>query len=189
MNADKTILTVPQYELALKMRDAARAHPVASRLLLERGRNEITIEWEHERTGTQCKSRVDRLCSALVDIKTTRDPSPQSFSRDAGKYGYALQLAFYAEACRVAGLGELPVKIIAAQNCEPYDVVVYDLDEEILSHGREQYELALMKLVNCNESQEWPGVAPNEEVTLRLPAWMSPSLEDEPVTIDGVALF
>lgn len=188
-NADKTILTVSQYETAIRVRDAVRSHAVAGGLLTEKGRAEVTVEWVHEATGLRCVSRIDWLCSALCDLKLTRDPLPDSFSRDAAKYGYAFQLSMYREACRVSGLGELPTKIIAAQNCEPFDVVVYDLDEEILSHGREQFEIAMIKLATCLESNTWPGVAPNEEMALRLPAWATPSLADEPITIDGVAIY
>jgi hypothetical protein len=189
-NADKTILTVPQYETAVEVRDAVRSHPVAGALLAEKGKAELTIEWTHERTGIRCVSRFDWLCgSALVDLKLTRDPSPGSFSRDAAKYGYPFQLAMYSEALRVADLGPRPVKIIAAQNVDPFDVVVFDIGEELLGHGREQFEMAMTKLAACNESRLWPGIAPNEELSLALPAWASPSLADEPLTINGETIF
>lgn len=188
-NEDKTILTVPQYQAAIEVRDAVRSHAVAGQLLTEEGQAELTIEWTHEGTGLRCVSRIDWLCHALTDVKLTRDPSPASFSRDAGKFMYPFQMSMYRKACIAAGLGELPVKIIAAQNCEPYDVVVYDLGEEILSHGDEQFEAAMIKLADCTANKSWPGIAPNEEMELHLPAWAAPSLADEPLTVDGVALF
>lgn len=189
VNADKTILTVPQYETAIAVRDAVREHDVASKLLSEKGKPELTIEWTHEGTGIRCVSRIDWLCSSLTDLKLTRDPSPMSFSRDAGKFGYPFQLSMYREACIAARLGELPVKIIAAQNCEPFDVVVYELGEEILAHGKEQFEAAIVKLADCTAKKSWPGIAPHEPLELQLPAWAAPSLADEPLTVDGVALF
>jgi hypothetical protein len=188
-NMDKTILTPAQYETAIEIRDAVRSHPVAGGLLAEKGKAELTIEWTHERTGIRCVSRIDWLCSALTDLKCTRHPSPQAFSRDAAKYGYAFQLGMYREACRAAELEERPVKIIAAQNCEPFDVVVFDVGDELLDHGREQFELAMLKLEQCKASGQWPGIAPNEEMELTLPAWASPSLADEPITINGEAIF
>lgn len=188
-NTDKTILTPAQYETAIEVRDAVRSHPVAGALLAEKGKAELTIEWTHEGTGIRCVSRIDWLCSALVDLKCTRDPSQNSFSRDAAKYAYPFQLGMYREACRAAGLGELPVKIIAAQNVSPFDVVVYDLDEDLLEHGHEQFETAMAKLKHCQDTKQWPGLAPNEELSLILPAWASPSLADEPLTMNGDALF
>lgn len=188
-NADKTILTVGQYQDAIEVRDAVRSHAVAGQLLAQAGRPEVTIEWTHEGTGLRCVSRIDWLCDSLVDVKLTRDPSPGSFGRDAGKFGYAFQMAMYREACKAAGLGELPVKILAAQNCDAFDVVVFDLGDEILDFGREQFEMAMIKLADCTARKEWPGIAPNESMELRLPAWQMPSLADEPITVDGVALF
>lgn len=188
-NGDKTILTVDQYETAIEVRDAVRSHAVAGGLLTEKGQAELTVKWTHERTGIACVSRIDWLCSALVDVKLTRNPSQDSFSRDAARFGYPFQLAMYREACRAAGLGDLPVKIIAAQNVAPFDVVVYDLGDEILDHGREQFEMAMIKLAHCLETNAWPGIAPLEEMSLTLPAWASPSLADEPLTMDGAAIF
>jgi hypothetical protein len=189
VNADKTILTETQYMMALAMRDAARSHPLASQLLTEKGRNELTIQWIDERTGLSCKARFDRLCSALVDVKTTRDPSPHRFSGDAAKFGYPLQLAFYQEAARAVGLGDFPVKIVAVQSVEPYDVVVYDLAPEIIAHGRDQFKLALDRLIECRQNDAWPGIAHNEEMSLTLPAWATPDFDEEALTFDGAAIF
>lgn len=188
-NGDKTVLTVDQYETAIEVRDAVRSHPVAGALLAENGQAEITIKWTHEPTRIACVSRIDWLCSSLVDVKLTRNPAQDSFSRDAAKFGYPFQLGMYREACRAAGLGDLPVKIIAAQNCAPFDVVVYDLGEDILDHGREQFEMAMIKLAHCQSTNAWPGIAPNEEMQLTLPSWASPQLSDEPLTMDGAAIF
>ena len=188
-NTGRTIITEADYIKALKIRDAVRAHPIARRYLEERGgRPELTLRWTHPRTGLACVSRLDWLCSALVDLKSARDPSPARFSTDAARLGYALQLAFYADAVAASGLGAPPVKIIAAQSVEPYDVVVYDVDEETLRIGREQYEGALDKLIECTNSGDWPGIAPSEEIKLRLPAWASPE-QDDPLTFNGESLF
>ena len=188
-NADKTVLTEHQYTTAINVRDSLRSHPQAAPILSERGRSEVTILWTHERTGLQCTSRIDWLCSSLNDIKLTHDPDERRFGAIAANFDYALQLAFYLEACRVAGLGDLPVNIIAAQSVEPYDAVVFPLDDEILDFGRERFELGMTRLVECTKNDSWPGMADDAPVPLRLPAWASPSLADEPLTMDGAPLF
>lgn len=168
-NTGRTMLTEAQYATALAVRDAVRGHGPA-RALLDRCRPEVTAQWVHARTGRKCVSRFDLLGDVLVDLKTTRNPSPAKFSYDAKRLGYPLQMGFYLDAA-LACTGRLPrVKIIAAQNVEPFDVAVFDLPDEVLIYGREQYELALDKLIECEASGVWPGIAPDEEVTLHLPA-------------------
>lgn len=183
----QTILTEEQYKTALKMRDAARAHPVAKRYLEERGQVELSIKWVHPRTGIRLKSRLDWLCSALVDIKTTRNPAPGRFSSDAAKFGYALQLALYGDAVTVATGEALPTKLLAIQSMEPFDVVVFDVPEDVLQVGRQQYEDALDKVIECRKSGIWPGLAHDEEVTLHLPAWAVPE-DEEPIVFGDQAI-
>jgi hypothetical protein len=179
VNAERTILTELQYWTANSIADAVRAHPRAAALLRE-GKPEVTILWTHPRTGLPCKSRLDWLCDALVDLKSTRNPTPGKFSSDAARLGYHIKLAFYADACAAAGLGALPVKIISAQNTRPFDVVVFNVTEAALNTGREAYEAALDKYIECKASGVWPGVA-SEEVDLHLPAWATVEAE-EPIT-------
>lgn len=183
-NGDKTVLTEAQYMTALAVRDSARKHPAALRLLEEQGRNELTVTWTDERTGLLCRARFDRLCSALVDIKLTHDPSPRRFSVIAANFDYATQLAFYREAARVAGLGKPPVMIIAAQSKEPYDCVVFEMDEEMLGLGDARYKLALDRVVECNKSGKWPGAAPDEAVPLELPPWLSVQPDKPTIMLD-----
>lgn len=177
-NAGKTILKPDDYDMAIACRDAVLAHAVAGPLLREKGRNELTIQWELGEH--KLKSRIDRLCSALVDIKTARDVSQREFQNSAARYGYHTQLAFYQDAVEAAGLGRLPVVLVVVQSAAPHDVVVYEVGYDELEKGRVEYEEALCRLADCRKTNKWPGVAPNEPVKLRLPEWLSLT-EDEPI--------
>ena len=173
----QTVLTERQYDTAVAVRDAARKHARALPLITGEGRNELTIEWRHPRTGRACVSRLDRLCDSLVDIKTAADVSPRRFCSAAAKFGYALQLAFYGDAVAAAFAQVVPVKLVVVQSAPPYDVAVYDVPKDVLTIGRKQYEDALDTLARCEESGTWPGVAP-DELSLRLPLWAAPDLEE-----------
>ncbi len=186
--AGQTILTEAQYATAIALRDAVRTHPVARRLLDEQGKNELTIKWTHPRTGLPCVSRVDYLCGSIVDVKTTKNPDPGKFSSDSARYGYPMQAGFYGDACAVAGIGALPFKFLAVQNVPPYDVAVFNVPEDVLAHGRKQYEEAIDKLIACRESNNWPGIAHDEEVDLKLPVW-AVEAEEEPLTFGGTEIF
>lgn len=176
-HAGKTILKPEQYDPAVVMAEAIRAHPVSGPLFAGAGRNELTIQWRHE-SGALCKARVDRLSSALIDIKTASDITPHGFASAAMRYGYFTQMAFYHDAVKSAGLGLYRVKIVVVQKKPPHDVVVYDIGDDELAAGREQYERALAIVAECTKTGVWPGQAPVEPVPLRLPAWALPNFEE-----------
>ncbi len=184
MNEGKTILKSEQYDLALAMAESMRSHEVSGPLLTGAGRNELTIRWRHA-SGALCKARIDRLCGAVVDLKTAADISEHGFQAAAWRLGYFMQMAFYADAVAAAGLGSLPAKIITVQKSAPHDVVVYDVDPSEIEAGREDYEKALALVAECTKSGKWPGRAPVAALTLRRPAWaMSAFDEDAADAID-----
>jgi hypothetical protein len=190
INAGKTILKPAQFKTALTLRDVVRDHPVAGPLVKGIGRNELSIHWVHERTGLKCKARIDRITSqALIDIKTTRDPTPRSFAATAARLAYTMQLALYSDGAEAAGLGAPAVKIVAVQNVEPFDVVVYDLEFDELEHGRRLYEEAMDKVVECRKSQRWPGFAETSSIPLKLPAWAMPGADEADIVFGGDAIF
>lgn len=180
-NPGKTLINEPEFNEMLRMRDATRSHSVAAKLLSATGRNELTILWTHERTGRRCKSRLDRLTGdVVIDIKTTRDPSPRKFGRDAYELGYLLQAGFYADAAKAIGIERPRFKIIAVQNVEPFDCAVHTLTELHLGQGRDQYNAAMDRIVECEASGVWPGVAP-DEVELELPSYAIPAFDESAI--------
>lgn len=176
-NANKTILTEKQYTLALTMAEAVAEHPVASRIMREFGKSELTIKFSYR--GLNCKARIDRLCSAVIDLKSTRNPGHREFGADSARYAYPAQLAFYRLAVKSLTGENRPAKIIAAQSTEPHDVVVYDLGEDVLHAGMKQIDEAIDLLLRCTETDTWPGIQHESEAPLILPAWANLSAGDE----------
>lgn len=182
-NAGKTALTPDQFAEAVHLRDAVRDHPVAGPLVKGIGQNELSLRWTDERTGVDMKARIDRLIHgrALIDIKTTDDPCPENFARVAWRLGYFMQMAVYSAGVEACGLGTPAVKIVAVQKCAPYDVVVYDLEQDELDFGARQYATALDRLVECRKTNKWPGFAETGSIPLRAPAWAIAQPEEEPI--------
>lgn len=183
-SARKTVLTEAQYSKALRMRDAARNHPIAGRILSEKASVELSLRWE-ARPGLTVKCRLDWIGSALVDLKSSRDVAHYRFAAQAAQLGYPMQLDTYRAAAMSAGLMNTgtPVKIIAVQNGEPFDVVVYSIDAETLNVGRIDRERALDIYTACERDQYWPGIAEDTEIPLMLPKWAHP-LNDEPAAVN-----
>ncbi len=192
--AGVTVLTEDQYKLAESMQRAVRKHELANGLLKD-GAPEVTMRWEDAETGIPCKGRLDWLTdTAIVDVKTTRHPSRYAFARQAAKLNYHTRLAWYQDGHALAtGRGpefRFPVFIVAVQNEAPFDVVVYRVPDEALAAGRAKYRGLLDTLAECIANDSWPGVAPDEIVSLDLPSYAlnTNSGEGEPLTIGGVPI-
>lgn len=190
MHAGKTILTDKQYEQALRVRDAVRKHSAVRRYLDEPdGKPEVSIFWTHQRTGIRFKIRPDWLCSVMPDLKTTGQIAPRDFQRTAMNMGYIIQLAIYADGLIASGIGKRRVKMFAAESKPPWDVVVWDIPEEALIEGRKKYEAALDLLLKCEKRNEWPGIAPDQELTFVVPDWFGDQAGSESeLTFDGQTL-
>jgi hypothetical protein len=178
-NAAKTILREQEYTTALAIAEAIRAHPVAGPLFAGPGRNELSLQWRHE-SGALCKARIDRLTpTALIDIKTAADITPDAFERQSYKLGYHVQAAFYRDAVKTAFGATLPVLLVVAAKKAPFDVVVREVDLAAIDAGREAYERALAQVAECTKLGKWPGLAPVEALPLRLPTWAMPNFDEE----------
>ncbi len=168
----KEALTAAQHAAVLNAAAAVSDHRVACELL-RGGLAEESISWTDAGTGLSCKGRLDYLRPDIViDLKSSRDPSPEKFERDAVDYGYAAQVAFYQDgataARRVSG-GERPY-VIAVRAKDDFDVAAFRLSAEALEIGRAIYRGLLGRLAECTAADYWPGVAPELRL-LNLPPW------------------
>lgn len=164
---------------ATSMRDAVMADPVARRFF-EGGHAELQIEWTDAETGIECRGRVDHVNGALSDLKTTR--SIAAFDRDAARYLYHAQLAWYHDGLLAAGIETdgLPY-IIAVENEAPFDVLVLFFDAADLAAGRRVYRECLDRLAECRAANVWPGVSGGVARRIALPAW---AMADTAVELD-----
>jgi hypothetical protein len=178
----RTILTESQYGRALGIRDAVRAHPLAS-VYLRRGEPEKTLTWTDDATGLACKARLDWLAGDLpcvVDLKTARTIEASAFGRSAARLGYHNQLAFYS-AGAVANelLIEPRALIIAVEQEPPHEVAIFRLDGNALACGAEENAALLAKLKTCIDTNAWPGRYETEQ-DLALPHWLFGDDEEDP---------
>jgi hypothetical protein len=170
------VQTFKEHELAdvKAMAKAVHAHRVASSVL-KGGRCEEIVTWTDEITGLACKGRLDYLRpDFLTDLKAARDVRQNNFERDAYNYLYAGQFAFYHDGATAARHipGDERPRVIALQNGEPYDVAVFRVKPETLEWGRALYRRLMQRLVECIESDFWPGVAPDLR-DLGMPPWVA----------------
>ncbi len=156
--ADAIVLSRKEYERAHRVNEAVRADRLASQVLFVPGTSyEVPIEWEQLGRSRRC---TPDACTRdhLVDLKTTRDASPDRFRWDVAKYGYALQLADYRAALEhVNGVRPLRCYIVAVESVPPYAVTVHLLTQGTLERSARQCLDLLGKVIECERTNVWPG--------------------------------
>jgi hypothetical protein len=176
-HAEDTILKRDEYDRVLAIRDAVRKHKKAQEYL-EHGAPEQVLTWTDRETGLACKARIDWLCHAVVDLKSTSDVDATRFATQVARMLYHAQLAFYVDGVREVTGEEKPAVIISAEIGDEHDVAVFRLNKDDLETGRAEYRSLLVKVAECTEANWWPGRYP-EEVELVLPRWARLSDEDD----------
>ncbi len=165
------ILNQTEYDLALALRDAFHLHPVANNYLRDSTHREVSITWTDAATGLECKARPDLVTAdTLVDIKTAANHTLDGFGRAAGSYAYHTQLAWYLDSLREIDDRPRRVVLVAIEKKPPHDVACYVVTDDLISIGRRHYRALLDRLVECQRTNSWPGVAP-AETDLQIPDW------------------
>lgn len=159
----RVVLDADDYDLAVRCADAIREHPEAMKLIVG-GRREETVLWTDESTGLKCKARLDNIRpNDLSDIKSTRKESPGGFLRDASKFLYHGQLAWYHAGAIAAGVlppdAERP-SVVAVQTVEPFDVMPFRMTQAALDAGTRLWKSLIKRYTECQTAEWWPGVAP-----------------------------
>lgn len=174
-NAGRETLPQDEFDLCVRMRDAVWAHPTASELLRGKGINEASAFWIDPDTGVACKGRLDRLTDlggwpVIVDVKTTRNASRQPFSKDLYFLHYHQQAAMYLEGLAVVAPHPRKFMFIAIEKEPPFCPAVYELEEDALTIGRDEFRKHLRMYAECMATGLWPGY-PDGADYVSIPSW------------------
>lgn len=160
-NPDRAILIESEYHKAIECAKAILSSPAAGPYL--DGAREQILLWTDRRTGLKCKGRPDVLCTplrTLVELKSTGQYLRHEFCRNAEKFKYHVQSAFYLDGAAENGYDLRPDPVwIVVEASEPWDVAVYEVPEGIVDLGRVLYRRWLSELKRCRETDTWPGMA------------------------------
>jgi hypothetical protein len=174
------ILTEAEQEVVLRLASAVRNSPQVKPFFEHGGESEKEITWIDAETGIACKAKLDWVCRlGIVDLKTTKDASPDGFGRECARYSYHQQGGLYTDGWSASHDGEaLPYFIIAAEKTPPHVVQVYRVDGDVLELGRAEMHEYLRRLAKLQKlpRDQWPGYA-DGVLDLALPRWAMPSEE------------
>lgn len=152
LDPDRT-LTLCEAQDVLRMRLAVHRHPAAAALFAGGWPERVA---EAELRGLPCQARFDWITpgGVLVDLKTTR--CMDDFEKDARRYGYLHQFAFYLDVAEAAGAGRLSAAAVVVEKTEPHRVGVWSFPESVLAPCAARNAEALDRLRRCRETGIWP---------------------------------
>lgn len=109
----------------------------------------------------------------MPDLKTTDDVSEAGFGRTIAQRRYHVQAAFYLDIMQMLYGADAPryFCFIAAQKTRPYDVAVHWLDDDQIAIGRALYMRDLARLIECRNTNYWPGADGGKVIKALLPGW------------------
>ena len=157
-NTEKEIVTVKEYNTALKVVNKARENKIFSELLMRTTETEKDINWTCD--DIPYKGYVDMIGKDFIaDIKTCADAGDR-FARDLKYNDYKMQAAMY-----LTGNGSTHKNyyIIAIEKSSPFNVQVYQLSDDLLESGYKKYRYLNEKYKNWNGK---PGSYSNEIIVV-----------------------
>lgn len=81
---------------------------------------------------------IDVEKGIIADLKTALDASPYGFSRDAGKYNYHIQAAWYMFLARMVFKKDFKMLFIAQEKTQPYNSAIYNVSNEMRIKGENE---------------------------------------------------
>jgi exodeoxyribonuclease VIII len=151
-----------EYDTAIQQADSIRSLPEI-KLILASGEPEVSVFWQHEATGVQCRCRPDwmhqsQAGTVLLDVKTYGNADPNEFRLQIANKAYHQQAAFYSDGVEaVTSRPVLAFIFVAVETQWPFGACAMMLDPPALDEGRALYRRRLGRYAECLASNEWPG--------------------------------
>lgn len=126
---------------------------------LEEGLPEATFYYEDPVTQVRCKVRMDLWHPELIfDLKTTRHPTSEAFSRACIALHYDMQAYMYCLAdARFRGSDQAREFVfLGVQSDAPHPVHVMSAGASFMANGEAKYVRAISLLRACAASDYWP---------------------------------
>jgi len=171
-----TVLTTEQESRIEEMAQSVDRHPVWETIGWGGGDVEVSVFWEEKPSAhsVTCKSRPDFISadkSILVDLKSTRDASPEAFSKSVANFRYHVQAAWYLRGWRAATGVDADFVFIAVESSPPHEVACYTLGEAELAEGWMIAQDSLRKFAAWESGEIKVTGYPDEIQELNLPPW------------------
>ena len=174
---DKILRKQAECDFLGRMIDSVRAKEEAADILDSPGHFEHSIVYQDEATGLWLRARPDKVSLSYhgtklaADVKSTKARTVKEFMKDAAKYGYHRQAAWYWDACVAIGIDITAFVFISVNKTPAHECHAIELDRDDIELGRSQnrellHELAWRLDTNNFTSRDGDGI-----VVGNLPQW------------------
>jgi hypothetical protein len=172
----RIVLKSDEYENHLTIASGIRSHPELA-VLLKNGLAEKSVFAVDPETGLLIKCRTDYFTqlkdiNIITDLKSSADARPFPFQRDAYKFGYFQQAAFYSDIWNLIGYPIDTWIITAFEKEAPYAVKLYEIEGADIEFGRKQYRQSLNIAAECHATDCWPAYD-TDVIKLHIPGYAS----------------
>lgn len=171
-NKDKIIIGNDEFDTLKSMKYYLyRSETV--KMMLKKGKPEVSGFWRHPVYDFLCKCRPDFLIEDLgwiVDYKTCKDASAEAFGRTVVNFQYDVQASWYTWGMELLTGREWTFVFIAQEKTPPYGVAIYSVGPDVLKRGKPQCKRASEIYNDCLKSDKWPGY-PDTIQNVQLPGW------------------
>ena len=168
MNIGKYAVNEAQYAQAQAIQYAVHDHAYAAGALAQSER-EVSAVWIDPATALYCKGRFDLLNQdrhIVTDLKTCMSVSTDDVKRSITKWGYDLQVGFYAMGYRaIAGCDLKRFDFIFVTKHKPHVVRVVGFNESVIERFKTKAMRSLDIYATCLESDEWEGYPGTTDVS------------------------
>lgn len=156
----KLLLTAPDYDSTLAIRDAVHADAWINGIITGgKPMVEASGYWIDPETGVLCRCRPDLYredLKVMVDVKSCRSAHPDEFARAIVNYGYHAQEAHYSDGWRALGKDVDGFVFLAWEKEKPFAYAVYETPPSIVDEGRVAIRNALNTYAQCKAADHWP---------------------------------
>jgi exodeoxyribonuclease VIII len=176
---DQIILPPGDFDKVDVMSRAALSlnHPVINCVLDGEGIPEGSLFAAEPSTGALVKVRPDYIIPdrrVILDVKTTKDASPEGFARSCGQYRYDVQDALYTDLSAQYFGGDSDdweFLFLAVENTPPFNAAIYRLSEADIEYGRMAYLADIRKYMSWADGYEEQTGYQEGEMTLTIPGY------------------
>jgi len=167
----KTIVKSESLEIVRAMRASVMGSRSTRDLIESAGLREASLFWRMN--DVECRMRPDILADEgiIVDPKTTSDARRASFMAEIYRMRYHNQAAYYKEGSKANGYDFKAFIFLPIETKPPYLCTYYKASEVMLDWGKIENAQSLMRLKNCQDNNEWPGLKGDLNDPIELPAW------------------
>lgn len=185
--AMQTLIPAPWFEQIENMAQSVADHDIASQLMTNATKQQLSVYWNDIKHGETCKARIDALSSldgvpVHVDIKTAAKADPFGFERDAAQFSYWLQATHYSEACNAVDrclFRRDPIdrefKFLVVEKSPDvgtrHRVEVFSYDQNDIEFGAEVRDRLIAKYMKCKKEDHWPYRPTRERKLILTDGW------------------